>query len=234
MKKLFARSENWGSAALLAFPVAIAALLVYEGSGSFVWLAALTIVAISIALEAGRRMNIVRLRNRVAANHDTTWAIFVNGVLVGKIKDMDYAQVKLRAWLSPGNYVSQANNWIYVALRTVAVVSAVVPLVFVWLVAILAVLHPAEITGMFNGASQMTAHDASSIASAWTSIVLFVFIFVVFGVPFFGFANGYVDCFERDTNNRVRRITGTPANGDVSIVPESTADEELPTAPSAA
>ncbi len=52
MNKLFVRSENWGSAALLAIPVAIAALLVCGGSGSFVWVAALTIVAISIALDA--------------------------------------------------------------------------------------------------------------------------------------------------------------------------------------
>ena len=74
MNKLFVRSENWGSAALLAIPVAIAALLV-GGSGSFVWVAALTIVAISMALDAGRRMSIVRLRTRVAANYDTTWAL---------------------------------------------------------------------------------------------------------------------------------------------------------------
>jgi hypothetical protein len=75
MNKLFVRSENWGSAALLAIPVAIAALLVCGGSGSFVWVAALTIVAISIALDAGRRMSIVRLRTRVAADYDTTWAL---------------------------------------------------------------------------------------------------------------------------------------------------------------
>ena len=75
MSKLFVRSENWGSAALLAIPVAIAALLVCGGSGRFVWVAALTIVAISIALDAGRRMSIVQLRTRVAANYDTMWAL---------------------------------------------------------------------------------------------------------------------------------------------------------------
>jgi hypothetical protein len=119
-------------------------------------------------------------------------------------------------------------------LRNVSIVSLVVPLIFMWSVAILAVSHPAEFAHMLAGASQMTEREVSTFASAWTSITLFILMFVVFVMPFFGFANGYVDCFERDTNDRVRRITGTPANGHVSVMPESTADEDLTSAQSAA
>ncbi|WP_213766547.1 hypothetical protein [Caballeronia sp. dw_19] len=225
MKNLLSPSENWGTVALLSGPVAIAATLLYGNPERFVWIVAVTIVLVSSLLELSRRMGIRRLRKRVEAADNSTWIIYVNDVRAGTIKDSDYARAKLDAWLSPGNYLSQASNYLRVALLTIGRVGIIVPLVFVWLLALSAYLDPDSVAHL---AAQMTNTNAKTIeafAQLWTSISMLTLIIVTVVLPFFGISLGHVDHFVRDTHRRIRHLINTSADGRVEVEREATPSE---------
>ena len=228
------RSENWGSAALLSLPVAIAVALLYGCNGRFVWPVSLAVVAIPAALETSRRMLVRRLQKRVAANDAMTWTVFVNDVMVAKIQDAQYAGAELNAWLAPSNYIAQASNFLRVALATIGRVAIITPLFLVWALAASAVVNPGDTAYALTHASTLTAKDVASFGQLWTTLSLFALIFVGGVFPFFGMNIGYIDHFKRDIDSRVRRLAGTPADGFIRLTPESPAQSALATPPSAA
>jgi len=218
MKNLLVPSENWGSAALLAGPFAIAAALLYGNPGHFVWIVAVTIVLVTSLLELSRRMGTRRLRKRAQAADDTKWMIYVNDVLVGTITDSEYAQAKLDAWLSPGNYVSQASNYLRVVLLTVGRVGIIVPLVFVWVIALNAYLSPDSMAYLIAQTTKIGTQEIASFAQLWAAISMLTLIVVTAVKPFFGIDIGYVEHFAGDTHRRIRRLTKTSADGRVLVV----------------
>lgn len=218
MKNLLVPSENLGSAALLAGPFAIAAALLYGNPGHFVWIVAVTIVLVTSLLELSRRMGTRRLRKRAQAADDTKWMIYVNDVLVGTITDSEYAQAKLDAWLSPGNYVSQASNYLRVVLLTVGRVGIVVPLVFVWVIALNAYLSPDSMSYLIAQTTKISTQEIASFAQLWAAISMLTLIVVTAVMPFFGIDIGYVEHFAGDTHRRIRRLTKTSADGRVLVV----------------
>jgi hypothetical protein len=234
MQFFIRRSENWGSAALLSLPVAIAVALLYGCNGRFVWPVALAVVGFPAALETSRRMLVRRLRKRVAANDAMTWTVFVNDVMVAKIQDAQYAGAELNAWLAPSNYIAQTSNFLRVALATIGRVAIITPLVLVWALALNAVVNPGDTAYALAHASTLTAKDVTSFGQLWTTLSLLALVFVGGVFPFFGMDIGYIDHFERDIHSRVRRLAGTPADGVVRLTPKSTPQTALTTTPSAA
>jgi hypothetical protein len=234
MQFFIRRSENWGSAALLSLPVAIAVALLYGCNGRFVWPVALAVVGIPAVLETSRRMLVRRLQKRAAANDAMTWTVFVNDVMVAKIQDAQYAGAELNAWLAPSNYIAQASNFLRVALTTVGRVAVFTPLVLIWALAIDAVVNPQDIAYVFAHPGTLTTKDVASFGQLWTTLSLLSLIFTAVVLPFFGMKIGYVDHFKRDIDSRVRRLAGTPADGVIRLTPESTTQSAFATPPSAA
>lgn len=169
----------------------------------------------------------------VAANNAMTWAVFVNDVMVAKIQDTQYAQVQLNALLAPGNYISQASNFLRVALATIGRVAILTPLLLVWALAISAVVSPQDTAYVLAHASTLTTKDVASFGQLWTTLSLLALVFAGAVFPFFGMDIGYVDHFERDIHSRVRRLVGTPADGVIRLTPDSTAQTALATPQSA-
>ena len=223
------RSENWGSVALLCLPTAIAVALIYECTSRLVWPIALIVVCIPAVYELGRRLKVRRLRRMVAASNAITWAVFVNDVLVAKIQDTQYAEVQLKALLAPGNYIAQASNLLRVALATIGRVAILTPLIFVWALAIGAIVSPQDTAYVLAHASTLTTKDVESFGQLWTTISLLALVFASAVFPFFGMDIGYVDHFERDIQARVRRLVGTPADGVIRLTPDQITQTALPT-----
>jgi len=222
------RTELWGSAALVStvFTVAYAVMLAATPGRAplqTVGLAALT----AFAVEYARRQKLRWLRAELAgASRSTDYVIYLNGVAAGAVSRHDHVTMRIRSMLDPRNYVAQSFEVARYGARCLILTAVCVPLLLFWWLVVATWLAPETVIANFAPVFAMirSAHSAAAIAPTLAMLAkTFLTVAATFGMMLNGAMlvlssrSPIANVFARDVDERLRRMTGVAARGDVLV-----------------
>ncbi|WP_350357301.1 hypothetical protein [Paraburkholderia fungorum] len=228
MINLRIRSEFWGSTALVSsfFAMSFAVLVATTGGNAPIQAAGLAAL-IAFALEYARRQKLARLRSEFARSAlSTNCLILINGIVAGSVPEPDYIEMRIRSMLDARNYVGQFLEVARFLLICVAVSAVAIPVLLFWWLVIAAAVAPESVihnlTPFYTimAAAPSIASTAPLIGQLGTTILTMSATFAVLAsgvMLFFSKRFPITNVFQRAVDERLRRITGTVARGDVGV-----------------
>ena len=145
------------------------------------------------------------------------WEVSVNDVLVGAIRDADYAKVRIDVLLDESVYINQLGYCALVVYRGLNMILTAVPILVVWGAIGLYFFRPEYFQLLLAADTthplKLGVSAAEAIGYALFSAFVGGFIYhVIFGNPF-----GFVNAFTEEVENRVRKAVKCPGLGQVSL-----------------
>ncbi|MFL9995268.1 hypothetical protein PQR34_32275 [Paraburkholderia sediminicola] len=228
MTNLRIRSHFWGSAALVAalFATLFAVMIAATAGSSPIQAAGLAALT-AFAIEYARRQKLARLRSELAQSaRSTDCVVLINGVVAGSLPEPDYLELRIQSMLDPRNYVGQFIEVGRFLIKCLLVTGIAIPVLLFWWFIVATALAPENVLHNLMPLYRIMA-AAPSIAStapmlgqlARTILAMTAtFSMLASGVMLF-FASRFpiTNVFQRAVDERLRRITGTVARGDVGI-----------------
>ncbi|CAE6861012.1 hypothetical protein R75461_07984 [Paraburkholderia nemoris] len=182
---------------------------------------------IAFALEYARRQKLARLRSEFARSaRSTNCLILINGVVAGSVPEPDYIEMRIRSMLDPRNYVGQFFEVARFLLICLAVTAVAMPVLLFWWLVIAAAVAPERVLPNLTpfyaimAAAPSIASTAPLIGQVARTILTMGAMFSVLtsgALGFFSSRSPITNVFQRAVNERLRRITGTVARGDVGV-----------------
>ncbi|WGS55067.1 hypothetical protein LFL96_36945 (plasmid) [Paraburkholderia sp. D15] len=228
MSRLHTRSQLWGSVALtstlfLTFFLTMTAATAGQSPAQATGLAALT----TFAIEYARRQKLARLQADLARSaRSTECVVRINGVTAGSLPEPEYIELRIRAMLSLRNYVGQFIEVLRFVLTCAATVLVAGPLLILWVLVIASAVAPETVRhDLLAICTALSSAPATASAAAMISQLARTVItmtatlgMLTFGVVMF-FSNRFpiASAFQRDVDEELRRRTGSPVRGDVSV-----------------
>ena len=229
MTSLRTRSHVWGSAALVSalFATFFAVMVAATAGTAPIQAAGLAALA-TFTIEYARRQKLARLRAQLAQSaRSIDCRILINGVAAGSVPEPDYIQMRIEPMLDPRNYVGQFIEVARFLLICLAVTAVAMPMLLFWWLIIAAAVAPESVLHNLTPFYRIMV-SASSIASTAPMLSQLARTILTMAATFSMLASGVMlfftsrfpitNVFQRQVDERLRRITGTVARGDVSVL----------------
>ncbi|MFM0608788.1 hypothetical protein PQR05_30085 [Paraburkholderia sediminicola] len=228
MTNLRIRNQFWGSAALVSalFATFFAVMIAVTGGSSPIQAAALAALT-AFAVEYARKQKLARLRSDLAQSaRSTDCLVLINGVVAGSIPEPDYIELRIQSMLDPRNYVGQFIEVARFLIKCLVVTGIAMPVLLFWWFIVATALAPENVLHnlmpfyRIMAAAPSLASTAPMLGQLARTILTMTatFSMLVSGaMGFFSSRFPITNVFQRAVDERLRRITGTVARGDVGV-----------------
>ncbi|BBL36039.1 hypothetical protein Nstercoris_02318 (plasmid) [Nitrosomonas stercoris] len=147
----------------------------------------------------------------------TIWNVYMNGVVIGKVSDAQYAAMQRMAFRDGRTALAQFFNLGRVAFVVVEKLLVTVPFLVFWSAVAIAIFSPESYTDLVR---ELQKADQAEIMSAMYLFLQAVLVLAL-GLVCTGFVMGYHyefrNLYSEAVNRMLRQHCKTPANGDVQL-----------------
>lgn len=201
------------SATLIALMAGLA-----EGWIGVVFIAGLTAgITLGIVWLMGRLEG--RFQDRMSANKPPVWEVVVNGVTVGSVSDIEYAQMQQAAFRDECLGITQLLNVGRVLGVGASRLMVAIPLQFFWLAALYALYDP---TGFLVRIAQLQGASPETLVYTFQHLMKILLLVGTLWLglsALFGSRMGFRNCYRERVSQLLRQRFGIVAEGEMILLP---------------